>query len=222
MKTYFLIYSLVVASAIILGVFRYLPKQRGKSISGLIIWFLYGGILSYSGIFSDPEKKPLFFFLLIVPFIVWTIVIIKTALGREIALSVPIKLLIGFQVYRVGIELFLENLWQIGLVPNMMTYHGANFDILIGLSAPIIAFLLERNFISKKVALIWNCLGLVVLANVVARGFLTTPGFLNILSDDYPNTALTTFPFTYIAVLMVPVAASLHIFSIRNLRSKAV
>jgi hypothetical protein len=107
----------------------------------------------------------------------------------------------------------------------MLTYEGSNFDILAGLSAPVIAWLIANGRLSSRLALAWNVFGLMLLANIVLRAILTTPA-LQALVTEVPNRALGMFPFTFIPGLMVPLALVLHVLAIRALlagvRSKHV
>lgn len=104
-----------------------------------------------------------------------------------------------------------------GLLPTLMTFHGANFDIAIGLSAPVVAWLLATKRLAPRWAIAWNIAGILMLANVAVRGVLTTPGPLNVITTEVPNVAVGMFPCTYIPGFMVPLALLLHVLSIRGL-----
>ena len=58
----------------------------------------------------------------------------------------------------------------------MLTFEGANVDVYVGATAPIIAWLSLRGRLGLRLALIWNVLGILALANVVTRAVLTSPG----------------------------------------------
>jgi hypothetical protein len=102
-----------------------------------------------------------------------------------------------------------------------MTYEGGNVDIVLGLSAPVVAWLLVTGRMGRPLALGWNVLGLLALANVALRAVLTAPGPLNWLHTDVPNLAIGLFPFTYLAGFFAPLAVLLHILAIRTLRAPA-
>jgi hypothetical protein len=126
----------------------------------------------------------------------------------------------GMESFRLVVEVFLHQLWLDGQLPKMLTYQGANFDILIGISAPIVAWLLASRRITDRMALAWNVIGIVMLANVAVRAVLTTQGPLHLILTEVPNTAIGTFPYTYIPGLMVPLALVMHVLSIRALRNR--
>jgi hypothetical protein len=126
----------------------------------------------------------------------------------------------GTQSFRIGVELFLHQLWIGGLVPKMLTFEGANVDIFIGATAPIAAWLSTRGQSGMKVALGWNALSLLALTNVVTRAVLTTPGPLNLIHTEIPNLMMGTFPFLFIPAFFVPLAVALHVLAIRAISSR--
>jgi hypothetical protein len=97
----------------------------------------------------------------------------------------------------------------------MLTFEGANVDIFIGASAPLIAWLGTRGRVGLRVALVWNVLGLLALANVVVRSILTAPGPLHLIHLEVPNQMLGTFPYLFIPAFFVPLAVVLHLLAIR-------
>ena len=86
----------------------------------------------------------------------------------------------------------------------MLTFEGANVDIYIGASAPLIAWLSTRGGLGLRIALTWNVLGLLALTNVVVRAVLTTPGPFNLIHAEVPNLMMGTFPFLLIPGFFVP------------------
>lgn len=136
-------------------------------------------------------------------------------------MTVPLWLLIGGQVFRVAVELIIHHAWTLGLAPKMLTYSGANIDIWIGLSAPLIAWLSTRGGVASKIALAWNFLGLLALANVILRSILTAPGPSNMIATELPNLMVGTFPFAFIPGFFAPLAIILHILAIKQIRNSA-
>jgi hypothetical protein len=141
--------------------------------------------------------------------------VVRSTAGVRFALAVPLWILEGVQCFRIGVELFLHQLWVGGLVPEMLTFEGANLDILIGASAPLIACLSTRKRSGMNIALAWNVLGLLSLANVVIRAVLTASGPFNLIHTEVPNRIIGTLPFIFIPGFFVPLAVSLHVLAIR-------
>jgi len=218
----FLGFLAVVALSLAVLCARFLPRRATAVVFiALPTWLLYVGLLAYFGVVRNPALRPPGMVYILLPvFIFVFLFVIRSPAGARVAISIPLWALLGFQVYRVGVELFLHELWHDGLAPRMVTFNGTNFDILIGVSAPLIAWLASRGQLETRLALIWNALGLLSLANVAARSALTAPGPLHILHSEVPNLAIGTFPYTFIPGFLAPLAVVLHVFAIRSLRRR--
>jgi hypothetical protein len=212
----FLIFTALVIAGVAAAIVRYLDgRRRWIALLILIAWVVYTGALGFSGALASADSAPRIA-LILVPTLLGALFLALSDAGRTLALSIPLSLLIGAQTFRVIVELFIHQLWSVGLMPRMLTYEGANFDILAGLSAPVVAWLVARGRLSSRLALAWNVLGLVLLANIVGRAILTTPA-LQVLVSEVPNRAVGTFPFTFIPGVMAPLALILHVLAIRAL-----
>lgn len=200
-----------------LSILRYLPRrQAATSLVILGAWVVYAGTMSWFGLTANTTMKPSpALFVAVPPFLAAVIFLALLPAGRRAALAFPLWLLLGGQAFRVGVELVLHALWRDGLVPRLMTYEGGNVDIAIGLSAPLVAWLAMRGGGGRRLAQIWNVIGLAALANIVIRAALTAPGPLKLLDSDVPNLSIATFPYTYIAAFLAPLALALHILAIR-------
>ena len=135
---------------------------------------------------------------------------------KAFASRVPAPWLIGLQVFRVLVEIALFLLYRNGLVPRLMTFEGGNLDILVGLSAPIIAWLYATGRIRQPAVRLWSIAGLVLLANILGRALLT---FSGVIRTDIPNVAIGLFPFTFLPGFLAPLALYLHVLLLRSLPS---
>ncbi|MBA4783530.1 MAG: hypothetical protein H2045_09970 [Rhizobiales bacterium] len=216
----FLAYVGVIAALSIGIAWRYLPGRAATAITiGLPLWLGYVATLSWFEVLKTVPGRPPGILLVFAPIILFiALVVIRSRWGRIAALAIPIALLHGLQVFRIGIELFLHRFWEMGLAPRMLTYEGANVDILVALSAPFVAFIATRGSVGLRVALAWNVVGLLALANVIVRSVLTAPGPLNILASDVPNLFVSTFPYSLLPGFFPPLAITLHILSIKAIR----
>jgi hypothetical protein len=95
---------------------------------------------------------------------------------------------------------------------------GGNVEILVGLSAPLIALISTRGPADHWIAFTWNIVGLLSLLNVATRAVLTAPGPFNLIQAELPNVAMGIFPFGYIPGFMAPLAMMLHVLAFRALR----
>src|SRR6267154_2028459 len=89
---------------------------------------------------------------------------------------------------------------------------------VVGLSAPIIAWIATRGRFGLRLAMGWNVLGLLSLANVAASSVLTGP--LKLISTEVPNVAMGIFPYTFIPGFLAPLAVTLHVLAIRAIAAR--
>ena len=215
----FLLYLAVCAAAVIGILWRYLNRRAAAAVSaGLLLWLIYAGLVGRSGLLTATAGRPPGILLLVGPVILFVIFVVARSRSAGLAaLALPISLLIGGQVFRVGVELLLHRLAGEGLAPKMLTFEGANVDLWIGLSAPLAAWLAGKGSSGARLALVWNALGLLSLANVVARSVLTAPGPANLLHTEVPNLVVSTFPYSFIPGFFALLAVVLHVLAIRHL-----
>ncbi len=182
---------------------------------GCVVWLVYASLLARFGILNSPAMPPRLL-LLLIPILSFSIWLIRSAYATVMAGKIPMRELVGMQSFRILVEIFLNQLRKDGLVPEAMTFHGQNFDILIGISALALYLVWNRIPNQAMVSRLWNILGLVFLANVVLTGILSVPGPLHILNLKHPNIAITQFPFVFIPALFVLSAFSLHILALKS------
>jgi hypothetical protein len=216
----FLGFLAVMTTFVVVLLDRYTNRRVAlRVLGGLGVWFLYVSLMGHFGILRNPEIRPPGIAFIVVPILLFLIFFVVRSPGsaRDI-LAFPLWLILGTQCFRVGVELFLHQLWIEGLVPRMLTFRGANVDIYIGLSAPLIAWLSTRGRWGLELASAWNILGLLALLNVVIRAILTAPGPLHLIHTEVPDQMIGTFPYTLIPGFFVPLAVVLHVFAIRSIR----
>jgi hypothetical protein len=218
--TLFLGFVALMAALVVALSARYLKGPTAFAIGiGLFIWLIYVGLLGYLGVIGNATMRPpgiAFIFVPVVLLLLFFIVRVRSTA----ALAFPLWIILGTQSFRIVVELFLHQLWIEGLIPRMLTFAGANADIYIGASAPLIAWLSTRGRFGLQPTLVWNVLGLFALANVVTRAVLTAPGPFNLVHAEVPNLMFGTFPFMFIPGFFVPLAIVLHVLAIRAISSR--
>jgi hypothetical protein len=221
----FLAFVLMMAAIVVALVARY---QNGRTalrvLAGLSAWFIYAGLLGYVGVLKNTSIRPPGIAFLLVPVLLFLmfflVMIVRSSSSASLTLAIPLWILLATQTFRIGVELFLHQLWIDGLVPKMLTFEGANVDIYIGISAALIAWLASRGRLGMKVAFAWNILGLLALTNVVVRAVLTAPGPFKLIHTEVPDRMMSTVPFLFIPGFFVPLAVVLHVLAIRALISQ--
>jgi len=177
--------------------------------------------LSAAGFFSDAESMPPRGFLILALGLGSTAALasMRVAGGLRFLDFVPPHLLVSIQAYRVAVEVVLLMLYREGLIPRELTWEGRNFDVLIGLTAPAVGYLLARRPGRwRRVGVAWNVAGLLSLLNIltVAAGSIPSPFRVYAL-----NHLPTYFPGVVIGVLVAPLAIYLHVLSLKQLAGRA-
>jgi hypothetical protein len=213
----FLIFVGATALSVIAIARRYLKRSSARAVTLVLpLWLGFVGTLSYTGLVADTTLRPLPIGFILLPVALFiALVVVRSKAAGAAALAVPLGLIIGLQSYRVIVELFFDQLWSEGLVPRMLTYHAANFDIVVGLTAPVAAWLSTRGKSGLRAAWFWNIAGILVLANTIARAAGTAPGPFFAIETEVQNLAIGTFPYTFIAGFFAPLAIALHVLALR-------
>ncbi|MBP6506054.1 MAG: hypothetical protein KA257_00685 [Opitutaceae bacterium] len=93
-------------------------------------------------------------------------------LGGRLAAGVPIAALVGFQAFRLPLELVLHSWSAQGVIPVTMTWTGRNWDIVSGTVA-LVAFPWAGR--SRAIAWFANLVGLGLLLNVMRVALMSSP-----------------------------------------------
>lgn len=194
-------------------------KRPMVSVCIVAIWLLITGILSIKGFFMRFDVLPPRILFAVVPMVLVLIYTVISSKVLPLLTHIPQTWLIYVQAFRIVMEIVLWLLAKEKLVPEIMTWDGHNFDILIGITAPAVAYLcFTANRWSPKIALVWNWLGILFLLNVFAHGLLSVPTPFQVFVTNPPNTFVGYFPYTWLPAFVVPCAIMFHILSIRKIR----
>jgi FtsH-binding integral membrane protein len=173
--------------------------------------------LASNGFFLIINTLPPRFILAPVPTIVALILLLLVFARKPIPVS-ALQTLMLLHVVRVPVELVLLMLFQNGLVPQLMTFEGRNFDILSGLTAPFVAWLATRGGkVNKPLLVVWNLLALGLLINIVVCAILSLPTPFQQLGFEQPNRAVLYFPFIWLPAIVVPTVFVAHLLSLWQL-----
>lgn len=188
-----------------------------KPIAIIIVWSIFQSVLCLNGFYNDLYTFPPKFALLIIPSIIFIIFLFLKQKNYIDKLSIDKLHLL--HLIRVPIEIILYWLFLFGGVPIEMTFEGRNFDILAGLTAPIIYYFgfVKTNKLNKKLLIIWNIISLLLLFNIVVNAILSSPTKIQLFAFDHPNIAVFYFPFCLLPSIIVPLVLFSHLVSIRGL-----
>ena len=195
-------------------------KSKASSIGiVLIIWLIIQAALALNNFYNtNTTAFPPKFLLLIFPPFITIAILFVTKNGRSFIDSLSLVHLTYLNIVRIPVELVLYWLCINKAVPELMTFAGRNFDILSGITAPFIAYFgLQQKKLSKKFILIWNCIALALLINIVINAVLSAPFAFQKFAFEQPNIAVLNFPFNWLPAFIVPVVLFTHLVSIRQL-----
>src|ERR1700730_5548891 len=216
----FLTYLVFVVVAVIGISAAYLPRRTTFAIiMGLAIWLVYVGLFSSLGYMRDPSLRPPGILWVVGPVVLFVVFLVGASnIGARVAATIPLWLILGFESFRIGVEFLVHRLWVDGLAPKLLTYEGGNGDLVFGLSRPVIAWIATTGRRGLRLAMGWNELGLLSLANVAASSVLTGP--LNLISAEVPNVAMGIFPYAFLPGFLAPLAVTLHVLAIRAIAAR--
>jgi hypothetical protein len=204
-----------------------LPPERRTSLlvrtaTLLGAWLVLAFWLGANGVYRATTESALPAVLLAIaaalPIVIGLAIVATSRTARDILAVTPAHLLIGVQTYRILGAVFLVLLAQ-GRVPGAFANPAGWGDLLVGVSAPIVAALYRSDAAKwRGLAVFWNVFGLADLHVAVAMGILTAPGDLQRLAFDTPNSLIASFPLVLIPTVMVPISIVFHVLALRLLR----
>jgi hypothetical protein len=196
----------------------YKATKNKVALIFIFIWMAITSILGLTGFYRDYEAFPPRFIFLLPLGLAFVIIFSFTSKGKEFITNSDKRWLTLLHTIRVPVEIMLFYAYLAGLIPDLMTFEGYNFDIISGITAPIIYFLyFVKGKISKSIVLFWNfvCLGL--LANILTIALFSAKTPFQQFAFEQPNIGVTYFPFVWLPAVIVPIVLFSHIASIQQL-----
>ena len=215
--------SLVFALTTFLTVWLFYLATKNSTTTLVIImlWLIVQTVTGLSGFYTITNTMPPRFWLLVLPPLLFIIGLFVTSKGRKYLDSLDPKSLTILHIIRIPVELVLLWLFISKAVPKLMTFEGRNFDILSGLTAPLIFYFgFIKQQIDKKIILLWNIICLGLLINIVVIAVLSAPFPFQKFAFDQPDIAVLYFPFVWLPCCIVPLVLLSHLATIRQLLNK--
>ena len=216
--------TFILTTFLTVGFFLYAVKRTvfetasAKIISFLIaFWLIFQAILSLGGFYLKTGAVPPRLLMTgVIP--TFLLILIYFIFARKSFIEkLPLKTLTLLHIIRIPVEIVLLWLFQEKLVPEVMTFEGRNFDILSGLTVPVIYWLGFRGKINRPLLIIWNILALGLLINIVTTAILSFPFPLQQMAFDQPNRGVLYFPFIWLPTVVVPLVLFSHLISLWQL-----
>ncbi|HEX4644278.1 MAG TPA: hypothetical protein VH598_01590, partial [Verrucomicrobiae bacterium] len=179
----------------------------------LITWFVARMILGHSRIVAPARLIPLSFFVI---YLGLALALVFSPIFRQAARSIPQNRLIGFQFVRVGGFVFLA-LLDMRLLPPQFALPAGYGDIIVGLTAPLVVYALNKNKpYSRELAIAWNFLGLLDFLIALVTGFTFIGPYVRRLARTGQSIAYLDYVLM-IPGFAVPIFVFMHIRSLLDL-----
>ena len=192
--------------------------HSGRVLGLLAGWLLLQSLLALGGFYTVASSRPPRLLLALLPPLLVVAALFNTVAGRRFLDGLRLDRLTLVHAVRVPVELVLLWLFLHKAVPRLMTFEGRNYDVLSGLSAPVVYYLVFRSRqLGWRGLLAWNIGCLLLLLNIVVNAVLAAPTVVQQFAFDQPNVAILYFPFIALPSCLVPLVALSHLAAIRRL-----
>ncbi|MFK7749482.1 MAG: hypothetical protein AB8B65_13890 [Kordia sp.] len=203
-----------------IGIFHYANGKPNKLTYLIIIWSLIQSILAFTGFYEKTDSIPPRFLIVLIPVFITIIYGLTKRPLNYIIENKNTKISTFIHTIRFPVEIVLLYLYINNMMPELMTFEGRNFDILAGISAPIIGLLFLKKIVGRNALIIWNIIGLFLILFVFVNGILSSELPIQIFGFEQPTKAPKYFPFILLPATIVPIIIYSHITDIIKLWNK--
>jgi len=188
-------------------------KGRAHFVAlALLMWIIFQSTLSLNRWYMDRDASPPHLMFPLVSTLVILSLLFLLPSGRRFLAGLNSGVLTLLHIVRIPVEIGLYLLATWKQVPWSMTFSGINFDMISGITAPIIWWLgYHKKVLPKGVLVAWNVAALALLLIVVVRGIGAVPSPIQSWDFDQPNYAVMHFPFSWLPSLIVPLVFFSHV-----------
>lgn len=121
---------------------------------GIAVWLAAQAAAALSGWLGRFDLRPPPMVIWFASMIVMTLGLAWSGFGRRFADKLPLVALIGFQAFRLPLELVMHRAAVAGIMPNVMTFTGYNFDIVSGITALLLGLYAWRR--KRPLPALWS------------------------------------------------------------------
>ncbi len=193
----------------------YLSNNKALKLTLCIFfWSVLHSVLALMGFYEITDGFPPRYALVLGPgtlFIIYGLMPKNHAWLRQ---NRNQKLSTLLHIVRIPVEFVLFGLFTIKMVPELMTFEGRNYDILMGITAPLMLLAYSMGWLNKKGLLVWNWIGLGFILFILINGILSAELPFQMFGFEQPNRGINYFPFILLPATIVPVVVWTHISDI--------
>ena len=205
----------ILVTLLTLGLFHWAIRVSKMGWMLILLWCILQGGLAYVGFYQKTDTLPPRFILVMLPAMLLIVFLFQSDTGKRWITSVDVSRLTLLHIVRIPVELILYQLFVYGAIPELMTFAGRNFDILAGITAPLVYYFgYQKQWLSRPVIIGWHIISLLLLGNIVVHAILSIPFPLQQLAFEQPNIAVLTFPFVLLPGLVVPLVFFSHLIAL--------
>jgi hypothetical protein len=197
-------------------------RQRALVAAAFTGWFCLVLMAGATGALARPigPGVPGVGFAVLIPIVVLSLLVLRTARGRDLVRRTPLAALVGVHSVRVlGIS-FILLYWAKRLPAPFAPVAGWG-DVAVGLLAMPLALRLTRGegAVSSRWIALWNGLGIVDLVSAVTLGATSSPGPLQLFHGEPGAAIMTNLPWVLIPCFLVPSMLFVHLCTFYRLRT---
>ncbi len=195
-------------------------RKNGSTVifACMLLWLALQALLASNGFYKNIQATPQKLMAVLLLPLTTIILLFITRTGRKFIDNLPLLPLTWLHTKRIAVEIVLYFLFLHSYIPQLMTFEGRNFDILAGLTAPLIAFFgFINKQLTRKFIFTWNIISLLLVLNIMVNAILSVPTPFQQFAFDQPNIAVFYFPFIWLPSFIVPVVIFSHLVAIRQL-----
>lgn len=212
----------IVTTLLTLSIFHFTLEKSSKLTLSLVLIGIIQCALAYWGFYLDFESMPPRFPLVLLPTIIVLAIDAKSRIKTLGSSTRDLSKTTLIHSIRIIVEIILFQLFVYKAISELMTFEGLNFDIIMGLTAPIAALLYHKNILKDRGLQLWNIIGIIFLIIIISISILCLPTPFQQLSLEQPNLAISYAPFILLPSIVVPVVLYTHILDIIYLKQRNI
>ncbi len=211
---------LLITCLLTIGFFYYSNGKPKRLTIVLILWSVVHSALAYNGFYQNMVAIPPRFGLVLIPSLLFIIYGLLPGQHEWLLKARNTKISTLLHVVRIPVEIVLFALFIYKMIPELMTFEGRNYDIIMGVTAPVIGYLFLKKKIGSKGLLVWNIIGLILILFILLNGILSAEFPFQQFGFEQPNRGILYFPYVLLPALIVPIVIWTHLSDIIILRKK--
>jgi len=186
----------------------------------VLIWSALHSILAYIGFYQNTTAMPPRYALILIPATMFVIYGLLPKCQQWFVRARDTKISTCLHSVRLPVEIVLFGLFTHSMIPIEMTFEGLNYDIIMGITAPIIGLLFLKNKVGKQLLLVWNIIGLIFILLILVVALLSAELPFQQFGFEQPNRGINYFPFVLLPATIVPIVIWTHASDIIKLRKE--